>query len=44
VSFVECDSTDKALDFSYAGVSLTFDDFAREDDVFEVKDRGVVIV
>ena len=44
VSFVEGDSTDNALDFFCSVVSLTFDDFAREDDVFEVKDRDVVIV
>jgi len=43
-SLIECDSVDNALDFSCPGVSLTLDDFTREDDVFEVKDRDVVIV
>ena len=43
-SFFECDATDDALDFLCSGVSLALDDFACEDDVFEVKDREVVIV
>jgi hypothetical protein len=42
--FVECEATDNAFDFSCSGVSLALDDFAQEDDFFEVKDRKVVIV
>jgi hypothetical protein len=44
MSLVECDPADNPLDFSRPGVSPALDDFAREDDVFEVKDRDVVIV
>lgn len=33
-----------AFDFSGLSVTLPFDDFAREDDAFEVEDREVVIV
>ena len=44
VSFVECEASDNAFGFSCSGVSLALDDFAREDDVFEVIDREVVIV
>ncbi len=43
-SLVERVATDNALDFSGLGVSLALDDFAREDNVFEVKDRDAVIV
>jgi len=45
MSFFECEATDDAFDFSCSGVSsLALDDFAREDDVFEVKNCEVVIV
>lgn len=37
-------ATDDAFDFPGSGVSLALDDFACGDDVFEVKDREVVIV
>ena len=40
---VERDSGDDALGFARLGVALTFNDFACEDDVFEVKDVEVVI-
>ena len=40
---VERDAGDDALDFSRLGVALALDDFAREDDVFEIKDVEVVI-
>ena len=40
---VERNASDDTLDFSRLGVALAFDDFAREDDVFEVKDVEVVI-
>jgi len=38
------DTTDDELDFARSSVALTFNDFASEDDVFEVKEREVVIV
>ena len=44
VSFFECEATDEVLDFSCSGVSLVLDDFACEDNAFEIKDREVVIV
>lgn len=34
---------DDVLDFARAAVALVLDDFAREDDVFEVEDGEVVI-
>ena len=40
---VERDASDDRLDFSRLGVALAFDDFAREDDVFEIEDVEVVI-
>ena len=36
-------AVDDALDLARFEVALTFDDFAREDDVLEVEDREVVI-
>ncbi|MEO8627174.1 MAG: hypothetical protein ABI612_03620 [Betaproteobacteria bacterium] len=39
----ECPQTDDVFDFAGFGVSLSFDNLAREDDVFEVNDREVVI-
>ena len=44
MSLVERAATDNALGFSGLGVSLALDDFAREDNFFEVKDRDTVIV
>lgn len=38
------EATDDAFDFPGSSVSLALDDFAREDDVFEVKNREVVII
>ena len=38
------DTADDELDFTRFSVALALNDFAREDDVFEVKDREVVIV
>ena len=40
---VERNASDDTLDFSRLGVALAFDDFACEDDVFEVEDVEVVI-
>ena len=42
-STVEGPALDDVLRFAGAAIALSFDDFAREDDVFEVKDREVVI-
>lgn len=44
VLFLECETTYDALDFPCSDVSLALNDFACEDNVFEVKDREVVIV
>lgn len=40
---VECDAGNDALDFVALRVALVLDDLAREDDVFEIEDREVVI-
>ena len=42
-SAVEGPALDDVLRFAGAAIALSFDDLAREDDVFEVKDREVVI-
>ena len=44
VSLVKRVATDNAFDFSCPRVSLVFNDFPGEDDIFEVKDRDAVIV
>ena len=40
---VERDAGNDALGFSRLGVVLAFNDFAREDDIFEIEDVEVVI-
>jgi len=40
----EREAADDTLDFAGLAVALAFDDVAREDNVFEVEDREVVIV
>ena len=42
-SATEGPTLDDVLRFAGAAITLSFDDLAREDDVFEVKDREVVI-
>ena len=42
-SAVKGPALDDVLRFAGAAITLSFDDLAREDDVFEVKDREVVI-
>jgi hypothetical protein len=46
LSFVagERDSADKRLDFSRLAIARALNDLAREDDVFEIEDREIVIV
>ncbi len=44
ISFFEREATDNTFDFLCPGVSLALDDFACEDDMFEVMDREIVIV
>ena len=41
---VKRETTDDELDFARLSVALARDDFAREENAFEVKDREVVIV
>ena len=42
-SAIKGPALDDVLRFAGAAIALSFDDLAREDDVFEVKDREVVI-
>ncbi|MDQ3563134.1 MAG: hypothetical protein M3436_03000 [Pseudomonadota bacterium] len=41
---IECETADDTLDLAGLAVALALDDCAREDDVFEIEDREVVIV
>ena len=41
---VDRDAADDALELAGFSVALALDDFAGEDDVFEIEDREVVIV
>jgi hypothetical protein len=41
---IECETADGTFDLAGLSVALALDDWAREDDVFEIEDREVGIV
>ena len=40
---IERSATDDGLGLPRAAISLPFDDLSREEDTFEVEDRGIII-